>query len=80
MDAFRTKIEIFPIFASIHRIHFSLNQNQGSIFKILQSIPRIKLALVGSFKKNFGSKNMKKSPKFQFFIHPLLIEQPNRLW
>jgi hypothetical protein len=36
-----------------------LNQDQGSVFKLwkrAQSIPRIKLALMGSFKKNFGPK------------------------
>jgi hypothetical protein len=34
------------------------------------------LVLIGSFlnKKFSGRKNMKKSPKFRFFIHPVLLE------
>jgi hypothetical protein len=51
----------------------SLNQSQGSIFKIwecVQSIPRIKLALIRSFlKKILGRKNMKKLSKFRFFLN-----------
>ena len=43
MDAFLENIEIFSIFASIHRIH-SLNQGQGSVFMLrecAQSISRL---------------------------------------
>jgi hypothetical protein len=51
MDAFRAKLEIFLIFASIHRIH-SLNQGRDNFFllkKCAQSIPHIKLPLNGCF-------------------------------
>src|SRR3954447_14934615 len=61
-------------FSDIHTPD-SLNQDQGSVFKLrecAQSIPRIKLALIGLFlKKCFRSKKHIKSPKFRFFIHPI---------
>jgi hypothetical protein len=77
MVAFRTKIESFSIFASIHRIH-SLNQGQGSVFMLrecTQSISRIKLHLHRSFLvKNFpASKNFfepQESQKCTFFNSP----------
>jgi hypothetical protein len=55
---FQGEIEIFSIFASIHRIHF-LNQGQGNVFMLrecAQSIPPIKLPPDGCFqseKRNF---------------------------
>ncbi len=43
-----------------------------------QSISCIKLPLYGSIlgflKKNSSRKNMEKSPKFQFFIHPVITK------
>ena len=50
----------------------SLTLIQGN--KRSQSIPCIKLARVIFEEKNFsGRKNMKKSPNFRFFIHPVII-------
>ena len=69
------KSKIF-IFSLQYKTLISLNQGRGSIFKLwecAQSIPRIKLALIGSFlKKNFGSKKAWKIAKFRFLIHPVI--------
>ena len=47
------------IFALIHTLRLP-DSESWKRWKCAQSIPRIKLALIGSFLKNFGSKKMKK--------------------
>jgi hypothetical protein len=83
MDAFRAKIEIFSIVASIHRIH-SLNQGQESIFMLrecAQSISRIKLLLYVSFlvKKIFRSQKFFRVPKITKMHFSIIISATDKL-
>ena len=66
-------------FSLQYKTLISLNQGPGSCFKLqecAQSIPRIKLALIGSFlEKNFGSKKHEKIAQIPvFFIHPVIFK------
>jgi hypothetical protein len=54
----RQETQHFPIFASIQNNHFP-ESGSGKRWKCAQSIPRIKLALIGSFwKKSFSKKSL----------------------
>ena len=58
-------------FAIIHQFFLFFRSGkrfQASEMRVIDSSHKVRIVI---FEKNFGSKNMKKTPKFRFFIHPV---------